>query len=326
MGFFDFSINDVATIVKDRREWRVAIAFCAALRYYICGGNMKRGLLAVNAFLNTEKFLSVYRFLQQAAEKRGIALDIVRTDEFCTPFDELPHGVVDADFVIFWDKDVHAARRLERAGMKVFNSARTIEICDSKILTAMCLDGKADMPTTVFAPKTFDTVGYSDRRFVERAAEALGLPMVVKEACGSFGWEVWLARSLEEANAVIDKIGAREFLMQKFVAESAGQDVRVNIVGGKVVSAMYRYNDRDFRSNITLGGKMKPYELSDEQRRAALAASEAVGADFCGVDLLFGGAGPLVCEVNSNPNFKSSLDCTGVNMADKIVEYIEERI
>ena len=50
------------------------------------------------------------------------------------------------------------------------------------------------------------------------------------------------------------------------------------------------------------------------------------GADFCGVDLLFGGAGPLVCEVNSNPNFKSSLDCTGVNMADKIVEYIEERI
>ena len=165
---------------------------------------MKRGLLAVNAFLNTEKFLSVYRFLQQAAERRGIALDIVRTDEFCTPFDELPHGVVDADFVIFWDKDVHAARRLERAGMKVFNSARTIEICDSKILTAMCLDGKAEMPTTVFAPKTFDTVGYSDRRFVERAAQALGLPMVVKEACGSFGWEVWLARSLEEAGRVCD--------------------------------------------------------------------------------------------------------------------------
>ena len=287
---------------------------------------MKRGLLAVNAFLNTEKFLSVYGLLQRAAEGRGIALDIVRTDAFCTPFGELPSNVADADFVIFWDKDIHTARRLERAGMKVFNSARTIEICDSKILTAMCLDGKAEMPATVFAPKTFDTVGYSDRRFVARAAETLGLPMVVKEACGSFGWEVWLARTLEEANAVVDKIGAREFLMQKFVAESAGRDVRVNIVGGKVASAMYRYNDRDFRSNVTLGGKMRQYDLSGEQRRAALAASEAVGADFCGVDLLFGKDGPLVCEVNSNPNFRSSLECTGVNMADKIIEYIEDRI
>src|SRR5699024_6855624 len=138
---------------------------------------MKRGLLAVNAFLKTEKFLSVYRCLQEAGERRGIALDIVRSDEFYTLFDELPHGVVDADIDIFSDKDVHAPRRLERAGMQLFNSARTIEICDSKILTAMCLDGKAEMPTTVFAPKTFDTVGYSDRRFVERAAQALGLPM-----------------------------------------------------------------------------------------------------------------------------------------------------
>lgn len=287
---------------------------------------MKRGLLAVNAFLNTEKFLSVYRILQDAAARRKMKLDIVRTDALCTPFDVLPDGMGDVEFVIFWDKDVVAARRLELAGLRVFNSARTIGICDSKIETAMCLRGKVEMPSTIFAPKTFDTVGYADRAFVESAAKTLGMPMVVKEACGSFGWEVWLARTLEEANAVIDKMGAREFLMQKFVAESAGRDVRVNVVGGEVVSAMYRFNDNDFRSNITIGGKTEPYRLSAEQRRAALAASDAVGADFCGVDLLLGKDGPLVCEVNSNPNFKSSLDCTGVNMADNIIEYIEGRI
>lgn len=288
---------------------------------------MKKGLLVVNAFLKTEKFLSVYRYLEEAAAKRGIALETVGTDAFCTPFDTCPDIVKGIDFAIFWDKDVNAARRLEDAGVKVFNSAETIRVCDSKILTAMRLKGKVAMPVTVFAPKTFDGVGYSDRTFVARAAETLGLPMIVKEACGSFGWEVYLARTLEEANAVIDKIGAREFLMQKFVRSSEGRDVRVNIVGGEIVSAMYRYNDHDFRSNVTLGGKMKRYEVSPEQARAAIAASEAVGADFCGVDLLFGEEGePLVCEVNSNPNFKSSLDCTGVNMADRIVAYIEAKI
>lgn len=282
---------------------------------------MKRGWLVANAFLKTRKFLDVYRYLEEAAARRGMQLTLKKTDELCVEFAlgerDLP------DFVIFWDKDVHLAAMLERAGARVFNSSRAIAVCDNKIDTAICLEGKVAMPRTVFAPKTFDGVGYSDRGFVAKAAQLLGMPMIVKEACGSFGWEVYLARTPDEAHSIVDKIGSREFLMQEFVSSSAGRDVRVNIVGGKIVSAMYRFNDHDFRSNITLGGKMRPHEVTPEQARAALAASRAIGLDFCGVDLLFGKDDePLVCEVNSNPNFKSSLECNGVNMADCIVDYI----
>ena len=85
---------------------------------------------------------------------------------------------------------------------------------------------------------------------------------------------------------------------------------------------MLRYNPSDFRSNITNGGSMKRYEVDEEQEAIAIKASEALGLDFSGVDVLFGEKGPLVCEVNSNPHFKSSLDCTGINMAEHIIEHI----
>ena len=113
--------------------------------------------------------------------------------------------------------------------------------------------------------------------------------------------------------------------MQEFIACSKGKDIRVNIVGGKAVAAMLRYNDNDFRSNISNGGKSKPIALTAAQERAAIAACEAVGADFAGVDILLGET-PLVCEVNSNPHFKSTLDCTGVDLSEYILRHIAERI
>ena len=114
--------------------------------------------------------------------------------------------------------------------------------------------------------------------------------------------------------------------MQEFIAESCGRDVRVNVVGGKVVSAMERYNDTDFRSNITNGGKMKKAALTPEIEMAAIRGAEAIGLDFAGVDVLFGKDGPIVCEVNSNPHFKSSLECTGIDMSEGIMDYITEQM
>ena len=112
--------------------------------------------------------------------------------------------------------------------------------------------------------------------------------------------------------------------MQEFIKESCGRDVRVNVVGGKVVSAMERYNENDFRSNITNGGSMRRVSLSEEMANAAIKATEAIGLDFAGVDVLFGKDGPIVCEVNSNPHFKSSLECTGVDMSELIMDYVVE--
>ena len=114
--------------------------------------------------------------------------------------------------------------------------------------------------------------------------------------------------------------------MQELIRESIGRDVRVNVVGDKVVSAMERYNENDFRSNISNGGSMKKIVLTPEIEVIAIKAAEIIGLDFAGVDVLFGNDGPIVCEVNSNPHFKSSLECTGVDMSEKIMDYIAEKM
>ena len=282
--------------------------------------------LIVNGFIGSYKFRELYGYLSRAARKRGITLEIKASDSFCTPVTENICKADRPDFVLFWDKDINLARRIEKEGVRLFNSARAIEICDSKILTAEALAGKVRIPGTIVAPKTFEGVGYSDLKFVENATRVLGLPMIIKEAYGSFGAQVYLANTKEEAEKIIISFGHKEFIMQEFIRESSGRDVRVNVVGGKVISAMERYNDHDFRSNISNGGNMKKIELNKEISDIALSAAAAIGLDFAGVDVLFGNDGPIVCEVNSNPHFKSSLECTGIDMSEIIMDHILEQL
>ena len=278
--------------------------------------------LIVNGFLGSEKFNELYGYLSRAANKRGVELSVMTSDSLASEIGEVLSEK--PDFVLFWDKDIHLAKRLERQGLRLFNSADAIEICDSKALSALALLGKADTPRTVIAPKTFEGVGYKTLDFVENATRVLGLPMIIKESYGSFGAQVYLARTLDEAKEIVRSLSFKEFIMQEFISESEGRDVRVNVVGGRVVSAMERYNENDFRSNITNGGSMRKIIISKEIEKAAIDACAAIGLDFAGVDILFGKDFPIVCEVNSNPHFKSSLECTGVDMSEEIFDYIME--
>lgn len=281
--------------------------------------------IVVNGFVNSEKFHELYGFLSRAAEKRGISLSVKTSDSLTAPVGARITDTERPDFVLFWDKDTSLARLLEAEGVRLFNSARAIEICDSKALTAETLAGKIATPKTIIAPKTFEGLGYNNCDFVERSADMLGLPMIIKESYGSFGAQVYLANTLDEAKGIITSLGHKDFIMQEFISESCGRDVRVNVVGDKVVSAMERYNDNDFRSNITNGGKMRKAALTPEIETAAIRAAKLIGLDFAGVDVLFGKDGPIVCEVNSNPHFKSSLECTGVDMSECIMDYILEQ-
>ena len=280
--------------------------------------------LIVNGFLDSTKFTDLYGYLSRSAKKHGVTLERKSSDSLvCKTDEEIRQEAL--DLVLFWDKDVHLAARLEKIGLKLYNSAKAIEICDNKALTYLALEGKVATPKTVIAPKTFEGVGYTTLDFVENATRVLGLPMIIKESYGSFGAQVYLAKTLNEAKATVAKIAHREFIMQEFILESEGRDVRVNVVGGRVVSAMERYNENDFRSNITNGGSMRKIALSKEMEKAAIRACDAIGLDFAGVDILFGKNGPIVCEVNSNPHFKSSLECTGVDMSEEIMSYVTEQ-
>ncbi len=283
---------------------------------------MKKGWLVVNAFLRTEKFNKVYDLLVHSAQERGMELCVRYTTDLLLPVGEAWRDL--PAFVLFWDKDISLARRLEQL-VPVFNSPKAIALCDNKILTAETLT-RAGVPTpkTLIAPKTFEGVGYSEELLLQ-AEKFLKYPFVIKEAYGSFGKQVYLAKTRAEAQTVLQKIGYKDCILQEFIEKSAGQDIRVNVVGGKVVCAMRRYNESDFRSNISGGGKAECVTLTKAQEQTALQACKALGLDFAGVDILCTDT-PLVCEVNSNPSFKSTLDYTGVDLSAYIMEYIDERL
>lgn len=283
-----------------------------------------RGYLIVNGFLNTSKYYGIYQLLTTAFNDYGIRLDLIFADRLSSAKDFPTRP----DFAIFWDKDYYLADTLTKDGVKLFNSALSVLYCDNKILTYKKLtEAKIDFPETVVAPKTFENVGYSDLGFVDRAVKKLGLPVIIKQAYGSFGEQVYLASTLEQAKDIVTKIAPREFLFQKFIKTSKGKDLRINVVGDKVVATILRYNEHDFRSNITLGGSMKPYTPNPEQERLAIKTCKALGLDFAGVDVLFGEDDkPIICEVNSNPHFKTTYECTGINLAEKIAEYVKNKL
>lgn len=213
-------------------------------------------------------------------------------------------------------------RQFEMQG--VFTTASSIAIVRSRDkLRSLQLLARAG----VGIPKTVFT---RDGREVEDLIDELGeLPVIIKLARGTHGNGVVLAetkkaaKSVMQAFYVMDDDGTN-ILLQEFVKESAGVDIRVFIVGGKVVASMMRQGlDDDFRSNLHQGGEGKVVKLSEEERRVAQRAAKSMGLAICGVDVLRSDHGPLVLEVNSSPGFGIE-KVTGRNVAAKIVEYVEQ--
>lgn len=289
---------------------------------------MLNGLMVVNAFLKTNKFDEIYLTLLAAAEALRMTLEVKTNAEVVCELGENAFDRERYQFVLFWDKDVQLAMSLESLGLRLFNPADGVMRSDDKALTYLTLQkyGLA-MPETIIAPKTFSNIGYPDLDFVDRVARRLGFPMVLKECFGSFGQQVYWMTELEGLKAKVQALAGTPMLFQKPVTESLGRDARLNVVGGRVVASILRQStDGDFRSNLSRGGAMARYQPTAEEIDLALAAAKGLGLDFAGVDVLFGKNGPVLCEVNSNAHFKTTLQCTGVNMALFIMRHIMDEI
>lgn len=183
--------------------------------------------------------------------------------------------------------------------------------------------------TGVGIPKTIFSRGIAGREDVDKLIEELGgPPIIIKLARGTHGRGVVLAETRKAAFSVLqgfylmDDDGAN-ILLQEYVEESAGEDIRAFVVGGQVVASMKRQSlDDDFRSNLHQGGEGTVVKLSDEERKIAIRAAKAMGLQICGVDMMRSKRGPLVLEVNASPGFGIE-KVTGRNVAEKIIEYVE---
>lgn len=210
-------------------------------------------------------------------------------------------------------------RQFEMQGS--FTTAKSIAIVRSRDkLRSMQLLARAGVgiPKTVFARETADL-----EDVIEQAG---GTPLIIKVARGTHGNGVVLAETKKAAQAVMQAfyVEGVSFLVQEFIKESAGQDIRVIVVGGKVVASMKRQSlDDDFRSNIHQGGEGTAVKLTQEERKTALKAAKAMGLPICGVDMMRSEHGPLVLEVNASPGFQIE-KVTGRNVAGKIIEYVEQ--
>ena len=289
-----------------------------------------KGYIIINGFLREEKFFSLYSALKQSADRAGLQLELKTNIELMC---DIASGKTVANealppFAVFWDKDVRLAKTLEAAGMKLFNSAGAIELCDDKSLTHIALMNRVPQPKTVLIPLTFPRVGYTDCAFLEKIADYLGFPFVIKQCFGSFGAGVYLARNMDEAKAALMKTAGGAAIAQQYIASSFARDIRAYVVGDKVAAAMLRHNESgDFRANVAQGGKADAYALNEAQAALAVKTAQLLGCTFAGVDLLFGENGEMtVCEVNSNAHFAGISAATGVNIADKIIEAVAQRI
>ncbi len=205
--------------------------------------------------------------------------------------------------------------------MKVFSSVESQALVRSRDkLRSLQLLAKAGlgMPKTAFAstPKNIDNV-------LEQVG---GAPVVIKLLEGTQGIGVILAETHKSAKSVIESFLALKanILVQEFIKEAGGADIRAFIVDGKIVGAMKRQGlPGEFRSNLHRGGSAKIIELTKEERETAIKAAKKLGLAIAGVDMLQSERGPLVMEVNSSPGLEGIEAATGGDIAGKIIEYIE---
>jgi ribosomal protein S6--L-glutamate ligase len=213
-------------------------------------------------------------------------------------------------------------RQLEQMGVFTLNSSQAIATSRDKLRALQILSGhEIPFPLTAFV---------RDRESVRDAiAQVGGPPVILKLTEGSQGAGVILADTAKGAEAILESLllARQSVIVQKFVSESSGSDLRAFVVGGRVVAAMRRRAAPDeFRSNVHRGGRPERVRLDSELERLALRATQILGLRVAGVDLIESDEGPLVLEVNSSPGLDGIESATGVDVASAIVDHLEQQV
>ncbi|MFC1701190.1 30S ribosomal protein S6--L-glutamate ligase [Pseudomonadota bacterium] len=213
-------------------------------------------------------------------------------------------------------------RQFEEMGVFCANTANGISNSRDKLRSLQILSRHhIGIPRTTFV---------NDKKDVIPAIERVGgAPVVIKLIEGTQGIGVLLAESLKAAESIIELLQSQkqDVLIQKFVAESKGKDIRAFVVGDRVVAAMRRVaQGQEFRSNVHRGGVAEAVDLPEAYRETAVRSAQILGLRVAGVDMLESDTGPQVMEVNSSPGLEGIEKCTNLDIAGAIVEYIAARV
>lgn len=288
---------------------------------------MRLAMLARNPKLFT------HQRLVAAAEARGHSLDVINTLRVHVNVTSnnpvlryggksLPHydGVIPRIGASVTAYGLAVLRQFEMQGVFPLNESVAIGRSRDK-LRALQLLARAGigLPVTAFA--------HGPRAAEEVVREVGGAPVVIKLLEGTQGMGVILADTEASAKSTIEAFSAANIniLVQEFIREADGTDVRAFVIGGRVVAAMKRVSiSGDFRSNLHRGGTPQAVEISPDERTAAARAAAVLGLNVCGVDMLRSNRGPLVLEVNSSPGIEGVERASGIDVAKEIIEFLEK--
>jgi ribosomal protein S6--L-glutamate ligase len=284
------------------------------------------------AILSRNDSLYSTRVLAEAGRRRGHRVDVLDTLQFdirvsrrnpelfyagapLEPYDAvIPR--IGASITVF---GLAVVRQFEMMGVYCLNESQAIARSRDKLRCLQILSRHdIGMPPTVYTRQADHVAGSMGR--------VDGPPVVVKLLQGTQGIGVVLAESTPAAASVVEAFHGldQDILIQKFIAEANGADIRALVVGRKVVAAMKRQAVAgEFRSNIHRGGRARKVRLSAESRKTALAAARVLGLRVAGVDMIESDEGPMVMEVNSSPGLEGIQKTTGVDVAEAIIEHIE---
>ncbi len=287
---------------------------------------MKIVMMARNADLYS------HRRLVEAAEARGHTIDVINTllcymnitshrpelrymNQKLTGYD----AVIPRIGVSITYYGMAVLRQFEMMGVYPLNESVAIGRSRDKLrsLQLLARDG-IGLPVTGFA---------NSAKFADDVIDvAGGAPVVIKLLEGTQGIGVVLGETHNSARSVIEAFGGAKvnILVQEFIKEAGGMDIRCLVVGGKVVAAMKRQGaGDDFRSNLHRGGSAEVIRITPEERSTAVRSARAMGLNVCGVDLLRSNHGPVVMEVNSSPGLEGVERATGKDVAGTIIEFLE---
>ncbi len=286
------------------------------------------------AILSTKRGLYSTNSLREAAVKRGHQVIIVDHTkcvlvmEQCKPkiyyhgndLDDVDAIIprIGASVTMFGTAVV---RQFEMKKVITSTSAQGIELSRDKLKSQQIFSMlDIGIPKTAFArfPKKDEIPGL--------ITHVGGVPLIIKLLEGTQGLGVVLAETRSAAKSVIEAFSSLKtnILVQEFIKEAGGADIRAIVINGEVVAAMRRQGaDGEFRSNLHQGGYAESIELNDEEKILAIKAAKAMGLGVAGVDMLISKRGPLVMEVNSSPGLEGIQTSTGLDVAAKIIEYLE---
>lgn len=289
---------------------------------------MKMLMLARNPELYSHKRL------KEAAEARGHELDVVNTLRcYMNIASRRPEVYYNGEKLSGYDTVIPrigasvtfyglaVLRQFEMMGVFPLNESVAIGRSRDKLRSMQLLAREGiGLPVTTFA---------YDPRQTEEVLELAGdAPLVIKLLEGTQGIGVVLADSNRSAKSVIEAFrGAKvNIMVQEFIKEAGGTDIRALVVGGKVVASMKRTGAaEDFRSNLHRGGSAQTIKISPEERSTAIRAAKTMGLNVCGVDMLRANHGPVVMEVNSSPGLEGVEKATGIDVASRVIELLEKQ-